>query len=138
MSFEQEKMIVGSLPSLYSLQKFEEEAVNVLASLQIDDDTISRKAVTGVLDRYMERLCSHINTPNDTESYSYARGLLVGVINNIKQLPPAKPAIVPCNYVEACNVATMDKSISAYTYLSVLADLKDHGFVLVDMREVTE
>lgn len=42
MRFEQEKMIVGSLPSLYPLQKFEEEAINALVSLPIDDDTISR------------------------------------------------------------------------------------------------
>lgn len=52
MSFEQEKMIVGSLPSLYPLQKFEEEAINTLVSLPIDDDAISRKAAIELCDWY--------------------------------------------------------------------------------------
>lgn len=55
------------------------------------DDTISRQAVVDLLDEYMSRLHIHISTLNDTESYSYARGLLVGVSNNIKQLPSAQP-----------------------------------------------
>lgn len=53
-------------------------------------DLISRQAVEDLLDEYMSRLRIHIGTPNDTESYSYARGLLVGVINDIKQLPSAQ------------------------------------------------
>lgn len=57
--------------------------------------------------------------------------------DRLNELPPTQPEIVPCNYVKACNKATMDKPISAYTYLSVLADLKEHGYVLVDAREVT-
>jgi len=73
-----------------------------------------------------------------TVSDKARRDELLNVICWLGELPPAQPVIVPCNYVEACNVATMDKPISAYTYLSVLKDLKDHGFVLVDMREVTE
>ena len=52
MSFEQEKMIVGSLPSLYPLQKFEEEAINAIVSLPIDDDAISRKAAIELCDWY--------------------------------------------------------------------------------------
>ncbi len=52
MSFEQEKMIVGSLPSLYPLQKFEEEAINALVSIPIDDDAISRKAAIELCDWY--------------------------------------------------------------------------------------
>lgn len=52
MSFEQEKMIVGSLPSLYPLQKFEEEAINTLVSLPIDDDTISRAKAIEALTEY--------------------------------------------------------------------------------------
>ena len=59
-------------------------------------DLISRQAVEDLLDEYMSRLRIHIGTPNDTESYSYARGLLVGVINDIKQLPSAQPDVVRC------------------------------------------
>ena len=58
--------------------------------------------------------------------------------DKLRELPPAQPAIVPCNYVKACNVATMDKLTSAVLYLDVLEELKKHGYVLVDMREVTE
>ena len=61
-----------------------------------------------------------------------------GAQTELMMLPPAQPAIVPCNYVEACNVATMDKLTSAVLYLDVLEELKKHGYVLVDMREVTE
>lgn len=47
----------------------------------------------------------------------------------------AQPVIVPCNYVRACNEATMYKLTSAVLYLEVLEELKKHGYVLVDMRE---
>ena len=57
-------------------------------------DCISRQAAIVVLDRYMEQLCSHINTPNDTESYSYARGLIIGITNGINALPSVQPE--PC------------------------------------------
>lgn len=56
MSFEQEKMIVGSLPSLYPLQKFEEEAISALVSLPIDDDAISRKAAIKALDKRFDSI----------------------------------------------------------------------------------
>lgn len=59
-------------------------------------------------------------------------------IEAIEQLPPAQPVIVPCNYAKACNEATMDKVTSAVLYLDVLEELKKHGYVLVDKREVTE
>lgn len=67
-----------------------------------DGDLISRKAVEDLLDEYMSRLRIHIGTPNDTESYSYARGLLVGVINDIKQLPSAQPEATEKQVCEYC------------------------------------
>lgn len=54
-------------------------------------DLIDRQKAIDAINEYMKRLRIHIATPNDTESYSYARGLLVGVINDIKQLPPIQP-----------------------------------------------
>lgn len=71
--------------------------------------------------------------------YGHGRAVYIGVdtaVGCIDQLPPAQPAIVPCNYVKACNEATMDKLTSAVLYLNVLEELKKHGYVLVDMREV--
>ena len=74
MSFEQEKMIVESLPSLYPLQKFEEEAINALVSLPIDDDAISRKAAI------------------DTVMECYDNNELFEVYEDkLRELPPAQP-----------------------------------------------
>ncbi len=53
----------------------------------------------------------------------------------LEQLPQ-KP-ITPCNYVEACNKATMGKITSAVAYFDALEELRKHGYVLVDMRKVT-
>ena len=72
--------------------------------------------------------------------YGNGRAVFISVgeaIIRIEQLPPAQPVIVPCDYVKACNEATMDKVTSAVLYLDVLEELKKHGYVLVDMREVT-
>ena len=75
MSFEQEKMIVGSLPSLYPLQKFEEEAINTLVSLPIDDDTISRAKAIEALTEYGNGQTLYISVEEATR--------------RIKQLSPA-------------------------------------------------
>ena len=75
MSFEQEKMIVGSLPSLYPLQKFEEEAINTLVSLPIDDDAISRAKAIETLTEYGNGQTLYISVEEATR--------------RIKQLSPA-------------------------------------------------
>ena len=72
-----------------------------------------------------------------TVSDKARRDELLNVMCWLGELPPAQPAIVPCNYVKACNEATMGKLTSAVLYLNVLEELKKHGYVLVDMREVT-
>jgi len=90
------------------------------------DDLISRQAVLDAL--------NNIEIPRNASWYQYYQQAVTAV----DKLPPAQPAIVPCNYVKACNEATMDKLTSAVLYLDVLEELKKHGYVLVDMREVTE
>lgn len=45
--------------------------------------------------------------------------------------------IKPCDYIKACMEVSMGKVTSAYYYLDALEELKKHGYVLVDMREVT-
>ena len=89
-------------------------------------DLISRQAAIDAL--------NNIEIPRNASWYQYYQQAVTAV----DKLPPAQPAIVPCNYVKACNEATMDKLTSAVLYLDVLEELKKHGYVLVDMREVTE
>lgn len=83
MSFEQEKMIVGSLPSLYPLQKFEEEAISALVSLPIDDDAISRKAAIDALNEYGNGRIVYIAVEE--------------AVRRIEQLPPAQPDVSDTN-----------------------------------------
>ena len=83
MSFEQEKMIVGSLPSLYPLQKFEEEAISALVSLPIDDDAISRKAAIDALNEYGNGRIVYIAVEE--------------AVRRIEQLPPAQPDVPGIN-----------------------------------------
>ena len=56
------------------------------------------------------------------------------VIDEIEQLPPIQPVIVPCDYAKACNEATMNKLTSAVAYYDALEELRKHGYVLVDME----
>ena len=58
------------------------------------DDLISRKAAIDITDSYEEKLASYIGTPNDTEVYAWARGLLISVRRGIKALPSAQPSQV--------------------------------------------
>ena len=108
MSFEQEKMIVESLPSLYPLQKFEEEAINALVSIPIDDDAISRKAAIELCDWYdnpsmredLEKLrpvrfstdCISRQAAIDTVMECYDNNELFEVYEDkLRELPPAQP-----------------------------------------------
>lgn len=92
MSFEQEKMIVESLPSLYPLQKFEEEAINALVSLPIDDDAISRKAAIEAVE-FGITYAKAINkeTGEVTVLFEESNAELQEAADRIKQLPPAQP-----------------------------------------------
>ena len=57
-------------------------------------------------------------------------------LSRINEQPTIHPIIVPCDYAKACNEATMNKVTSAVAYFDVLEELRKHGYVLVDMREV--
>lgn len=57
--------------------------------------------------------------------------------DQIRQLPPIQPVIIPCDYAKACNEATMNKITSAVAYYDALEELRKHGYVLVDLREAT-
>ena len=80
-------------------------------------------------------------------SYTDPLNVLTEVRDRLKALPSAQPEPLSDAYMKAVwtwlldyqiNVATMDKLTSAVLYLDVLEELKKHGYVLVDMREVTE
>ena len=92
------------------------------------DDLISRQAAIDAINEAM------IGKTCDTD------GTRMASITNeyvIKRLPSAGPGIKPCDYVKACMEVSMGKLTSAYYYLDALEELKKHGYVLVDMREVT-
>ena len=93
------------------------------------DELINKQEVVDLLKERASSLCG---------IYGDLGGACSGAAKLIMQMPPTQPVIVPCDYVKACNVATMDKLTSAVLYLNVLEELKKHGYVLVDMREVTE
>ena len=58
-------------------------------------------------------------------------------LGRINEQPTIKPVIIPCDYAKACNEATMNKATSAVAYYDALEELRKHGYVLVDLREVT-
>lgn len=92
-----------------------------------EHDTISRqKMIDALRDYLVEKRC-----PDDGT-------LTCRLIENevINKLPPIQPVIVPCDYAKACNEATMNKITSAVAYYDALEELRKHGYVLVDMREV--
>ena len=120
MSFEQEKMIVGSLPSLYPLQKFEEEAINALVSLPIDDDTISRKATTEAIEK-CHKQCCRIDSCGD-EWIHYETTL-----NEVESIPPMPSNT--CNALEALDSVNATQfnaldSISRQAAINVLETTK--------------
>ena len=53
-------------------------------------DTISRQDIMNVVNEYMSRLCSVIGTDEDRVEYSFARGLLHGIMGSIKEQPIAQ------------------------------------------------
>lgn len=55
------------------------------------DDCISRQAVLGIVSGYAERFNDYINSPNDSEVYAYARGLILSIERNINAMPPVTP-----------------------------------------------
>lgn len=54
-------------------------------------DLISRKDAVDIIIGYADQLGTYIGTPNDSEVYAYARGLLLGIERNISALPYAQP-----------------------------------------------
>lgn len=135
MNIEQEKMIVEALPSLYPLQEFEKKAIHKVIDALPSAEPEKRTETHDVCLDAISRQAAIEAVQNRHIMLSKEKTLL---INDLKKLPPTEPVIVPCDYVKACNEATMDKLTSAVLYLDVLEELKKHGYVLVDMREVTE
>lgn len=117
MSFEQEKMIVGSLPSLYPLQKFEEEAINALVSLPIDDDTISRAKAIEALDKRFDSI------PMEQTSE------ILMLRKDLRELPPAQPPM-PSNTSNALEAldsvnATQSNALDCISRAKAIEALKN-------------
>lgn len=73
-------------------------------------DLISRQDSIDIINAYAKRHNGYIGTPNDSEIYAYARGLLLGIERNIRALPSAQPK--SCEYaVNALAVEEMLKDL---------------------------
>ena len=70
-------------------------------------DSVYRQDAIDAIDVYMNRLCKYIGGHNDTESYAFARGLLVGVRMDIRGLPSAQPDN-PC---DGCKYENADDGV---------------------------
>lgn len=57
-------------------------------------DLISRQAAIDIVSGYAEQFNGYIGSPNDSEVYAYARGLLLSIERNINAVPSVK--IVRC------------------------------------------
>lgn len=60
------------------------------------NDPIERRAAIDIASGYAEQLNGYIGTPNDSEVYAYARGLILSIERNINAVPSAKPDIIVC------------------------------------------
>ena len=92
-----------------------------------DTDTISRKAVTDAIEKCHKQCCREDATGDEWIHYE-------PTLNEVESIPPAQSAIVPCDYAKACNEVSMNRITSAVVYMEVLEDLREYGYVLVDMR----
>lgn len=57
------------------------------------DDLISRQETIDIINTYAVPIHGYIGTPNDSEVYAYARGLLLSIERNMRALPSAEPEI---------------------------------------------
>ena len=55
------------------------------------EDAISRQDAVDIINGCAEHFNGYIGTPNDTEVYAYARGVLLGIESNISALPSVMP-----------------------------------------------
>lgn len=62
-----------------------------IEELEPCEDCVSRQDAVDIINGYAEQFNGYIGTPNDTEVYAYARGLLLGIESNISALPSVKP-----------------------------------------------
>ena len=76
---------------------------------EVGTDCISRQAAIDALERAKQNIHHNIERAIGDAICE----VLDTVESGIKQLPPIQHVIVPCDYVKACNEATMNKLTSA-------------------------
>lgn len=59
-------------------------------------DLIDRQAAIDIVSGYAEQFNGYIGSPNDSEVYAYARGLLLSIERNINAVPSAQSEIIRC------------------------------------------
>ena len=69
-------------------------AISALEAQDVPDtnvgDPISRSDAIDIINVFAERFNRYIGTPNDSEVYAYARGLLLSIESDIRALPSAE------------------------------------------------
>ena len=70
-------------------------------------DLISRQAAIDIINVYAERFNGYIGTPNDSEVYAYARGLLLSIERNIGALPSTQPTLYGYNVEHLILIASV-------------------------------
>ena len=75
------------IEQLPSAQPTQPNTPNTLEAL----DCISRQDAVDIINGYEEQFNGYIGTPNDSEVYAYARGLLLSIERNISALTSAQP-----------------------------------------------
>ena len=75
-------------------------AISALQAQDVPDTNvgsmISRQAAIDIVTGYSGLLNGYVGTPNDTDVYAYARGLLLGIERNLNALQSAQPEILAC------------------------------------------
>ena len=77
------------IEQLPSAQPTQPNTPNTLEAL----DCISRQDAVDIINGYEEQFNGYIGTPNDSEVYAYARGLLLSIERNISALPSVQSEI---------------------------------------------
>lgn len=76
-----------AIETVQSAQPTQLNTPNTLKAL----DCISRQDAVDIINGYAEQFNGYIGTPNDSEVYAYARGLLLSIERNISALLSAQP-----------------------------------------------
>ena len=71
-------------------------------------ELISKQDALDIVEEYARNLYGYIGTPEDNETYSYGRGLLLSIKRNLKRLQPANNSEIQNSSDTISRQATID------------------------------